>query len=70
MIIYEETSVIGDDLYEPTETSSKNKSNVLSRHQISTPKTEIIRPEKKGYPTEKKFLADTNGPEKKNRKKV
>lgn len=40
----------------------------MSRNQISTPKTQIIRPDKKGYKDEKKFLADTNGPQKKKKK--
>lgn len=63
MVNYEESSVIMEDLYEPTEPSTKNnKSNVLSRELISTPKTEIIRPDKKGFKEEKKFLADTGGP--------
>lgn len=40
----------------------------MSRNEISTPKTEIIRPDKKGYQDEKKFLANTNGPETKKKK--
>ena len=40
----------------------------MSRNQTFTPKTEIIRPDKKGYQDEKKFLADTNGPQKKKKK--
>lgn len=39
MISYEEMSMGAEDMYEPTEPSSHNKSNVMSRNLISTPKT-------------------------------
>ena len=50
-------------MYEPTESSTKNGSNLKSRLKVETPATDVPKSQKTvGYKNEKKFLANTNGP--------